>query len=134
MFFWNIPKSFIICLFRDIPEESELLLREYGKVVRFGQPFSNRPIHLFQFDYFIIDFRITEDRYYFKRYIINQMDTYFIILYRYYFETDHGMHFHNELVEFPSRQISREEYDTMLLESPLPAPHCLLSLCRYLCK
>jgi hypothetical protein len=134
LYVFHKQKPFIICLFRDIPNEAETLLREYGKVIIFGPPFANRPLHLFLFDYFLLDFRKEEDRFYFKRFISNNSDSYFFILYRYYFETDHGMTFHNELVDFPSRQISKEEYDLMLLESPLPAPHCFLSLCRYLCK
>jgi hypothetical protein len=128
------PKPFIFCLFKSIPEDVMMLLRDYGKVITFSQAYLNRPIQAFQFDYMIIDFREEDHRFYFQRHISRHTDNYHFILYRYSFETNHGIFFHNEIVEFPSRQVNKDEYDMLLLETPMPAPHCLLSLCRYLCK
>ena len=49
------------------------------------------------------------------------------------FENNNGIAFHNEITEFPNIQISKDEFDFLLVESPLPEPHCFLSLCRYCC-
>ena len=128
-----IKKPFVICLFKTISDSQLLSLLHHGKVVRFGQEHHNLPFH-FIFDYFIIDLRDETQRFYFQRYILKYLESYHIILYRYCFETTE-IPFHNELVDIPPHQINKEEFDLLLLNKPLPAPNCLLSLCRYLlCK
>lgn len=128
------PKPFILCLFKTLPDESISLLRQYGKVVVFSQIYINIFIHKLVFDYLILDFREEEGRYYYQRFIKRYMDQYNIILYRYCFETNNGIEFHNELSTLPNRQVSKEEFDTMLLDSPIPAPNCCFSFCKFLCK
>jgi hypothetical protein len=128
------PKPFILCLYKSLSDESLSLLRQYGKVILFSQIYINISIHKLLFDYLIIDFRDEEARYYYQRFIKRYMDHYNIILYRYSFENNNGIEFHNELSTFPNRQVSKEEFDTILLETPIPAPNCCFSFCKYLCK
>lgn len=128
------PKSFILCLFKSLSDESISLMRQYGKVILFSQIYINISIHKLLFDYLIIDFREEEGRYYYQRFIRRYIDNYNIILYRYFFETNNGIQFNNELSTFPNRQVSKDEFDTMLLEPPIPAPNCCFSFCKFLCK
>lgn len=128
------PKPFILCLFKSLSESDMLLLRDYGKVIQFSQAYLNRPIQSYPFDYLVIDFRKEEERFYFKRHIVPFYEDFYFLLFRHSFESNHGMFFHNEITDFPNVQISKDDFDTMLLEKPLPSPNCLLSLCRYLCK
>jgi len=129
------PKPFIFCLFKSISSDNISLLRSYGKVIQFGNQNKNLSIQSFEFDYFIIDFRIEEDRIYFKKYINPYRDHYYFILYRYFFETNNGLFFHNEMVDLPSYQITKEEFDMMLLETPISSPpNCMCSLYKYFCK
>jgi hypothetical protein len=131
----HIPKSIILCLYKSIQDDIIEQLSKNGKVIVFGQEHLNRPIYHFPFDYFIIDLRVEEQRFYFQRHISRYHIHYYFVLYRHSFETDNGIQFDNHLTEFPHDQVSKEEFDGMLLENPLPAPNCLLSLCKYLfCK
>lgn len=128
------PKPFIIGLYKTLSSDTLQLLRQYGKVILFGNAYTNVPIQSLSFDYFIIDLREKDHRFYYKRYIYNYHEQYYCILYRYIFENNNGIFFHNELTEFPTTQITKEEFDTILLESPLPSPSCCLaSLCNYIC-
>ena len=130
-----VPKPVVICLYRSIQSTSLSLLREYGKVVEFGPAYTNVPVTSFPFDYLILDLREEDHRFYYQRYIFRNHTNYHLILYRYSFETSNGIYFHNEITEFPSLQVSKDEFDMVLLESPLPAPpSCLVSLCRYFFK
>lgn len=127
------PKPFIICLFKSIPDSVLTILRNFGKVIIYGQAYINLPIETLEFDYFIIDLREEYHRFYCKRYVMKHLEKYYFILYRYFFENNNGIAFHNEITEFPNIQISKDEFDFLLVESPLPEPHCFLSLCRYCC-
>ena len=129
-----VPKPFILCLYKSLSDSDIDVLRQHGRVILFGPAYINRPVHTFQFDYLIIDFREEDHRFYYQRYIKRHFDRYHIILFRYSFETNNGITFHNELVDFPPSQISKDEFDAGLLEPPLPAPHCFLSLCHFCCK
>ena len=126
-------KPFVFCLFKSMDNSDITLLNQYGKVVIFGQAYINRPVHTFSFDYLIIDFRDNDHRFYYQKHIMKYHEQYHFILYRYSFETNHGILFHNELVDFPSHQVTKDEFESLLLEKPLPSPNCLLSLCRYCC-
>jgi hypothetical protein len=107
-------------------------LKEHGKVILFSPSFLNLPISSFPFDYFIIDFREDEQRFYFQRHVSKHREQFHFILIRHGFETNNGIFFHNEIVDFPSHP-TKDEFDMLLLESPFPAPHCFLSLCSYVC-
>ena len=129
------PKSFIICLYKSIPNETMILLKHYGTVVTFGPAYTNVPVSTFPFSYLIMDLRQEDHRSYYQRHVLRYQNQFNIILYRYAFETNNGIAFHNELCEFPSHQVSKEDFDEMLLESPLPAPpNCFLSWLKNLCK
>ena len=124
-------KPIIICLFKSICSD---LLQKYGKVVRYESVYTNIQIDQIEFDYFIIDLRQEEDRFYYRRHIMYHYDDYFYLLYRYCFETNQGLFFHNEITELPPYQINKEEYDTLLLKPIIPVPNCFISLIRYICK
>jgi len=128
------PKPVVICLFKSLSDTDFFSFQYHGKVIRFGPEHRNLPFSSFSFDYFIIDLRQEEQRFYFQRHIIKYTDSFSIILYRHCFETT-LIPFHNQLTDIPAPQINKEEFNLLLLDEQLPAPNCLLSLCRYvLCK
>jgi len=129
-----IPKPYIICLYKSLEENDIEHLRQHGKVVLFCKSYTNLPIQSFPFDYLILDFRIEEHRYYYQRHIFHNYSNYHLILFRHCFETNNGISFHNELTDFPRHQVLKNELDALLLEKPLPAPNCCLSLFRFCCS
>ena len=127
-------KPFVLCLFKSLSEDQIELLKQHGKVIQFGPVFMNRSVHSFSFDYFIIDLREEDHRFYYQRHVMRYHEQFHIVLFRYSFETNQGILFHNELVDFPNYQISKEEFDVLLLETPLPSPSCFMSLIRFCMK
>jgi len=128
-----VPKPFILCIYKSISKHDLDHMKQHGRVVEFGNAFVNRPIDSYPFDYLILDFREDDHRYYFQRHVYHHSSNYHLILYRRFFETNNGLTFHNEIIDFPPHNVFKEEFDNHLLENPIPAPNCCLSLIRHCC-
>ncbi len=131
----HVPTPYVICMYRSLSTSILKRLSTYGKVIVLDSVYVTYPIHLFEFDYLVVDLREKEHRVYYQRYINKQRDHYSIILYRYEFQTNNEITVHNEIVDFPTQQVNKEEFDRVLLEPLLTEPpNCIASFFRNLCK
>ena len=125
-------KRIVICIHKDIKKDNIYLLSSYGKVLFFEEIFQNIEPSTLIFDYLIIDLRKEIHRNYYKIYLYNNQDYYFI-LYRYWFETNNGCLYNNELTDFPSIQTNKNNYDKLLLLQNVYEPNWCISLFRSCC-
>jgi hypothetical protein len=128
----EIEKKIIICIHKDISKKEIDTLFLYGKVLFFEDCYVNiEPCELL-FDYLIIDLRKPNQRDYYKLYLYNKKE-YYYILYRHWFESNNGCLYNNEITEFPSQQISKKNYDNILLLPNIYEPKWYISLFRSCC-
>jgi len=132
----NIPldnieydKRIVIFKFKDIPKKETDILKEYGTVLDLSNDFINIEPESLLFDFLILDFRNEIHRNYYQFYF-HKNNNYYYILYRFFFETNNGIPFHNEITEFPSRQLNKINYKKLLLQKPLTSPKWYVSLFR----
>ena len=123
---------FILCLYKSLSKTDLSLLKQYGRVVHYSDQFRNIDCQLIPFDYFILDFRITEEIIYYQKCILSCLDKYRVILYRYAFETNNGIRVHNEITELPQQEALKKDFDYLLLQEPISSPCCCVSLYRIL--
>ena len=93
----------------------------YGKVIFLEESYQNIEPSKLIFDYLIIDLRNEINR------------NYYYILYRYSFEGNNGLYYHNEITDFPSKQSTKNMYERLLLFENVYEPNCCVSLCRICC-
>lgn len=125
-------KKIIVCIHRDISKKDIDTLSLYGKVLFLEDFHQNiEPKFLF-FDYLIIDLRNQVYRNYYKIHFYNNTN-YYYILYRYWFETNNGIFYNNEITEFPSQQSSKINYLKLLLLEQIYEPKWYISLFRFCC-
>jgi hypothetical protein len=125
-------KKIIICIHKDIPKKEIDTLLLYGKVLFFEDCYLNIEPYELTFDYLIIDLRKDTHRNYYKLNLYNK-DEYYYILYRYWFESNNGCKYNNEITEFPSEQPNKKNYDKILLLPNVYEPKWYISLFRSCC-
>ena len=125
-------KKIIICIHKDISKKEIDTLLIYGKVIFFEDCYLNIEPSDLSFDYLIIDLRKDTHRDYYKLYLYNR-DEYYYILYRYWFESNNGCIYNNEITDFPSSQPTKKNYDKILLLPNIYEPKWYISLFRSCC-
>jgi hypothetical protein len=123
-------KKIVICIHKDIDKKDINILCLYGKVIFLEDSFQNIDPCKLSFDYLIIDLRKEIHRNYYKIYFYKNIN-YYYILYRYSFESNNGVYYHNEITEFPLQQSTKYNYDKLLLLENIYEPKWCLSLCRF---
>lgn len=129
----EIEKRIIICTHKDIPKKELEVLSLYGKVLFFEEAYLNIDPLTLNFDYLIIDLKKDTHRNYYKLYLYNKNEYYYYILYRHWFESNNGCVYNNEITEFPSQQLNKKNYDTILLLPNVYEPKWYISLFRSCC-
>lgn len=125
----DYEKRIIICIFKDIPKKEMDILKLYGNVVEFSENMMNIEPQFIEFDFLILDFRKDNHINYYQFYFYKN-DKYYYILYRFFFETNNGLTFHNEITEFPQKQLDKINYKKLLLQKPISPPKWYVSLFR----
>ena len=128
-------KKIIISIHKDMSKKDIDILSLYGKVLFLEESHQNiEPTDLY-FDYLIIDLRNELYRNYYKIYFYNNKNNknYYYILYRHWFETNNGMTYNNEIIDFPSQQSSKSNYNKLLLIEEIYEPKWYISLYRFCC-
>jgi hypothetical protein len=125
-------KSIIVCIHKDISKKDINTLSLYGKVIFLEESYQNIDPSKLIFDYLIIDLRNEINRNYYKIYLYKNKN-YYYILYRYSFEGNNGLYYHNEITDFPSKQSTKNMYERLLLFENVYEPNCCVSLCRICC-
>ena len=125
-------KKIIICIHKDISKKKIDVLFSYGKVLFFEDCYTNIEPSILIFDYLIIDLRKDTHRNYYKLYLYNKSE-YYYILYRHWFESNNGCIYNNEITEFPSQQSCKKNYDNILLLPNIYEPKWYISLFRFCC-
>lgn len=126
-------KKIIICIHRDISKKDIDTMSLYGKVVFLEDSFQNVEPEKLQFDFLIIDLRKDIHRNYYKIYLYKN-NNYYYVLYRYFFETNNGIFYNNEITDFPSQQSSKTNYLKILLLENVYEPKWYISLYRLCCS
>ena len=121
-------KRIVICLYKSFDKDDLLLVQNYGKVIVYSDTYTNIDCGPLIFDYFILDLREEDQRVYFIKYIKNK--DYYLILFRYSFEMNNGVSFHNEIDTLPRKQAFKKDFDLLLLNQPIPPPKWYISLFR----
>jgi len=124
----NGEQNIVICLYKSLSAIELERLKKYGKVVELDDSYLNVDCRLFEFDYLVIDFRNTDYRIYFQKYIMKK--EYRLLLIRHSFETNNGIPFHNELTCLPTEQALKKDFDLLLFLEELPSPKCYISFFR----
>lgn len=125
-------KKIVICIHRDISKKDIDIMSVYGNVVFLEESFQNVDPTVFSFDFLIIDLRKEVHRNYYKIYFYKN-NRYHYVLYRYFFETNNGIFYNNEITEFPSQQSSKINYLKILLLENVYEPKWYISLYRLCC-
>jgi|Laugresu1bdmlbsd_1035121.scaffolds.fasta_scaffold04856_4 hypothetical protein len=125
----DYEKRIIICIFKDIPKKEIDILKLYGNLVEFSENMMNIDPQFIDFDFLILDFRKDIHINYYQFYFYKN-DKYYYILYRFFFETNNGLTFHNEMTEFPPKQLDKINYKKLLLQRPINPPKWYVSLFR----
>jgi hypothetical protein len=126
-------KKIIICIHKDISKKEIDILLLYGNILFFEDCHINIKPSELNFDYLIIDLRKNTHRDYYKLYLYNKKEDYYYILYRYWFESNNGCLYNNEITEFPSQQPNKKNYDNILLLPNIYEPIWYISLFRLCC-
>jgi len=127
-----VDKKIVICIHRDIDKKNIDILSLYGTVLFFEDSFQNINPEMMNFNYLILDFRKEIHRNYYKVYFYKNQNYYFV-LYRYWFESNNGISYHNEITDFPIQQSTKYNYDKLLLVENVYEPKWYVSLFRYCC-
>ena len=125
-------KSIIICIHKDLSKKDIDILSLYGKLVFLEESHQNIDPSNISFNYLIVDLRNEMSRNYYKIYLYKNIN-YYYILYRYSFEGNNGVSYHNEITDFPSKQPTKNHYDRLLLFENVYEPNRCVSLCRFCC-
>ena len=127
----NLAKPFVICLTKSLSKDDLALLASYGTVLSYDHDILNNvPLSTLQFQYFICDIREDNDRMYFQKNILLNTSLYHLILYRYSFESDNGISFEVEQESLPPKQATALMFNTLLLQTPITRPSCVMSFFR----
>ena len=121
---------------RDMKEEELQLLQHYGTVIKFeAKVYTNVPIQSLQFDYFILDIRNRDDRYY-----LQQIDAnlFHFISVCYSFEKYDDYHkeigVENIMSKLPEKQAFKQDFNRLLLQKKISKPavwkSCIKSFIR----
>ena len=131
-----LPKTetyrIVFCQYKLLSKEDLLLLRKYGHVLIYDSYLQNINCNQLEFDYLLLDFHHVEQRTYYQKYILPDLDSYRVILYRYAYETNNGFRVHNELTKLPNEEAIKKDFDFLLLQETIPSPRCCISLYRML--
>jgi hypothetical protein len=125
-------KKIIICTHKDISKKDIDTLSLYGKVIFLDESYDNVDPTKLIFDFLIIDLRKEMNRNYYKIYLYKNQN-YYYVLYRFWFETNNGIFYNNEITEFPSQQSSKTNYYKVLLLENVYEPKWYVSLFRLCC-
>lgn len=123
----------VICITKDIDELEEKVLSDYGKVIKYEHDLHNNiDCDTLVFDYFILDIRKKDDRYYFMKQIIAnaKRDHYHVVLYNYCFEDNVDFNCDNQINSFPKKQANKKDFDTLLLMKRIKAPRAWIDFFR----
>lgn len=126
-------KKIIICIHRDISKKDIDIMSLYGNVLFLEDSFQNIEPARLSFDFLIIDLRKDMHRNYYKIYLYKN-NNYYYVLYRYFFETNNGIFYNNEITDFPSQQSSKTNYLKILLLENVYEPKWYVSLYRLCCS
>lgn len=126
-------KKIIICIHRDISKKDIDIMSLYGNVLFLEDSFQNIEPAKLLFDFLIIDLRKDMHRNYYKIYLYKN-NNYYYVLYRYFFETNNGIFYNNEITDFPSQQSSKTNYLKILLLENVYEPKWYVSLYRLCCS
>lgn len=131
--------AFIIVLSRDLSDEEIELLKEYGKVVKFGhRVYTNITIQAIDFDYFLIDLRNSEDRQYLQQIPLHILEKYNLISICHSVQKNEEYHqelgVDNILTKLPAKQPFKAEFDRMMMQKKISKPNagvsCIKSVLR----
>jgi hypothetical protein len=132
-------QAFILVISRDLDKDELDLLKEYGKVVQFEAGiYTNIPIRALDFDYFIIDIRKSEDRYYFQSIPVQTLESYNLVSVCYSIQKSEEYHeemgVDNVLAKLPPRQAFKADFDRLMLQKKISRPNggvsCIKSVFR----
>lgn len=122
----------VFCQYKLLSKEDIHLLRKYGNVIIYDSCYKNINCNQLKFEYLLLDFTNVEQRTYYQKYILGNIDSYRVILYRYAYETNNGFSVHNELTKLPNEEAFKKDFDFLLLQETIPSPRCCISLYRML--
>jgi len=125
----DYSKKIILCTYKEIPKNQINTLKQYGKVLQFNELMINISPEQLDFDYLILNFKEEIHRNYYQ-FNFYKNNNYYYILYRFFFETNNGITFNNELNELPQRQLDKINYHKLLLRKKLESPKWYVSLFR----
>ena len=132
-------KAFILVISRDLDSDELALLKEYGKVLQFEAGiYTNIPILSLDFDYFLIDMRRSEDRYYFQSIPVQTLARFNLVSICYSMQRSDEYHedmgVENVLAKLPPKQAFRIDFDRLMLQKKISRPNggisCIKSVFR----
>lgn len=127
----NQVDKIVICLSKSLSKDEKKLLEFYGRVIEYDHSVNhNVPLREVECAYLLVDLRRDNDRYYLQKYILPVLSDIHLILFKHSWEGDNGMSFECQRTELPVKQVSKKEFDTMLVQQPLEHQHCIVSFLK----
>jgi hypothetical protein len=127
----NQVDKIVICISKALSKDEKKLLEFYGRVIEYDHSVNhNIPLREVECAYLLIDLRRDNDRYYLQKFILPVLSEIHLILFKHSWEGDDGMSYECERHELPPKQVSKKEFDLMLVQQPLEHQSCLISLLK----
>lgn len=127
----NQVDKIVMCISKSLSKDEKKLLEFYGRVIEYDHSVNqNVPLREVECAYLIIDLREDKDRYYLQKYILPVLSEIHLILFKHSWEGDNGMSYECERCDLPPKQVSKKEFDSLLIQQPLEHQSCIISLLK----